>query len=645
MFYKKGIPIGTKTLRAVIGIAFLLAVSGTALHADNKGIALQYFEQAELLYNSGKTNEAEKLLLNSLQFFPNFSESCYLLAVIYLKEQKTTMEGLDYLDKAITGNSWVKRSPSLAGREEGAVFYRIGRYRQARDILLGVKNVRIEDAVVYLLLAKTYAALGDEARLINILVEGEKRFPDETEFYLLHADYYKKKGNDTAAVTVINKGLEKMPDNSSLLLRKAKLVDRDEIKAELLARYFETGGTDPEAAIVALRASMDDIDRYVSFFIGNGGTMYIDLLDEFYTLELSEASYSGAFTETVENFSGERVLDSDRNAFFEEKYYYDNGTLTLWEQDRNQDGLLEAMVVFRDGMPHSVTFFDDKDGKKMSVTGTYSTYPYCVSLAYAQDEKKKEYQLLPLSVALRMFDEAVKTDGTGAVKKRFRLRAAKGVGYPPERTAVMNAFRVDEYEGGRPVSAADLLNGKYVVFRHDTDENGTYDYITEYSKGVPSFGRRDLDGDGIYEIEEVYKKGKLDKIIYNHDSDNHPDCIQYYSADFTLYETHWDYNSDGRIDAKEVRKEKGKTEYLFSTRYNGKFDLDVVFVGDKLVRMERNGRRLSVQPGRTKGVYWIGKKGREFEVELRESAGIYHNNGKIYFIFRYNDNIYIEVVE
>jgi hypothetical protein len=195
------------------------------------------------------------------------------------------------------------------------------------------------------------------------------------------------------------------------------------------------------------------------------------------------------------------------------------------------------------------------------------------------------------------------------------------------------------------LGTAELLNGKYVVFKQDTDENETFDYVIEYADGFPVYGRRDLDSDGIYEIEEVYKQGRLEKIMYNHDDDEHPDCIQYYIKNVILYETHWDYNSDGRIDAKEIKPAKKKTVYYFSTKYDGVFDLSVVFEGDKLKSMERGNKKLMVQPGTKRGIYWIGKKGSDFNIDMSEPAGMYHHKGKMYFIFKFKKNLYIEVIQ
>jgi tetratricopeptide (TPR) repeat protein len=644
MLHKKTIHSADKFLIIIVSI-ILLVISHLFLYADNKGIALQYLGQAELLFNSGKIDEAKKLLNNSLQFYPDFSESCFLLGKIYLREQQTTRDGLIFLERAIASDSWIKTEPFLAKREQGRVYLQIGKFEKAKQILLNVKKKRIEDPYVYLLLARTFSALKDNMQLQKILVEAEKRFPEYREFYLLHVELYKKKGNKIGALDVLEKGLEKMPDNVYLLLEKIRLTDDPDEKKQLLDHYFKSGGTDPEAALIALHVTLENSEQHISFFLENGGALHIDLLDEFFSLGLPEQTYRPLFEQPVMNFTGDRILDVNRDTFFEEKYTYENGDLTVWEKDWNQDGRPEVNVVFHNEVPVDITLYEEKGDIERSITGTYSTYPYLSALSFLKRDGKKEYQLLPLTLTCRVFDDFSTGKDEWGDNKRFRLPVRKNIPIPSEKDAAKHAFRVDEYKEGSALAVAELLNGKYVVLKQDTDENGTFDYIIEYTDGLPVYGRRDLDSDGIYEIEEVYRKGRLDKILYNHNDDEYPDCIQYYTKNITLYETHWDYNSDGRIDAKELKKEKKKTVYLFSTKYNGIFDLRVVFEDDKLISMERGKQKLMVQPGTTRGVYWIGKKGRDFKINLSTPAGIYYNKGKMYFIFKFKDNVYIEVIE
>jgi len=44
-------------------------------HAQDKEIAWDFFTKAETLFESDKVEQARKLLLSSLEFYPNFSES------------------------------------------------------------------------------------------------------------------------------------------------------------------------------------------------------------------------------------------------------------------------------------------------------------------------------------------------------------------------------------------------------------------------------------------------------------------------------------------------------------------------------------------------------------------------------------------
>jgi hypothetical protein len=68
-------------------------------------IARRYLQQARVLYGEGRYDTAVELLEVSLEFFPDCSESAYLCARVYLREQETTWKETEAMtEMAITNN-------------------------------------------------------------------------------------------------------------------------------------------------------------------------------------------------------------------------------------------------------------------------------------------------------------------------------------------------------------------------------------------------------------------------------------------------------------------------------------------------------------------------------------------------------------
>lgn len=624
----------------------LLLCFYSLLFGDDRGIALYYYRQAEILYNSGKIKEAEKLLKSSYEFYPDFSETTFLLSLILFKDQRTTLSGLSYLKQALDDNSWIKTDPFIAQRELGRVYLQTGLLNDAIEVFQNMGVKLKEDMYSALLMAKTLKE-SNSLKLEGFLSDSLKRFPSYGEFYILYAEHLDKTGRKDQAVRIIAQGLEKLPDNPDLILLTIKLTgildlssdlteESSERVAQLLDRYFEKGGQSPLASIMVISLESGDPLHYIDLFFNNGGNQDILFLDQLAPLLMEKEELFTLFKEKETDYSGERVVDINRDGFYEELYTYHTGNLTFWQRDKNQDGFREVEIAFNENIPVKVDFYISGDS---FVHGKYSTYPYLESITFKKKAYTKEFLLLPLDYAYPLFRNAEQ----GEVK-RFKLPVLDALIPPQEKVISRKAFRVYEYKNGYRTSVAEFLNGEYVTLSRDTDGDGHIDHIIDYNNGIPRKGKQDLDGDGYYEIVEDYNDGWLHKIIYDHNNDDRPDCIQFYSKTGENLETHWDYNSDGIIDAKEMTEKKGRTIFLFSTGYNGKYDLYIVFQGGKVVSAKRGKKELAVIPGAKPGLYWIGKRGKDVSVKLFSGSGLYYIKGIMYFIFRYRDNIYIEEV-
>lgn len=623
----------------IILCVFLFAHVNSSLLSEELDIAWKYFQQAEKYFNDGNILESEKLLFNSLEYYPDFSESYFLLSRIYLRNQESTLLGLDNLNAAIKADTWIKTDPQSVYGKQASIYLQIKEYEVAKRILADLLNKGAEDPVIYSLFADVLFATGETIALENFLKDTIKRFPDMPGFYVLLSDYAVRKGNTEWAMDVIDKGLEQLPDNQVLILEKIKLTtDKDDIN-KIIGTYILKGGKDPIAAVIALENKLENKQEFIDFFIKNNGMFHIDLLDRFISVNgLKEILEDLPGTDFL-NFTGVRILDVNRDGFFEEKYHYKNGRLASWDNDKNQDGVIEFKAVFNNNIPVSVLF----QNEQLQIQAIYKTYPFLSLISFITETARKEYKLLPLKYSLKIFDDLSFKDDS-KLAGQYRLFAVRNLSFPDEAAVKDVSFCVNEYENNILTQRIEILGGKKVYLKSDEDKDGVFDHFINFDKNLPATGKRDLDGDGIFEIEEYYEKGKLKKIIYNADKDDYPDCVQYFSDDMRITDITWDYNNDGITDAKQLTKKK-TTEYFYSSSYNGFFDLNVVFSGDKLISVKKNNKVIAVYPGKQAFVFWIGEKGIMPDIDLQDLPGIYKVKGHIYFIFRYKKNLYIEVLK
>jgi tetratricopeptide (TPR) repeat protein len=648
----------------IVFVLLFFLCSPLQLYCGDREIGLYYFKQAEVLYHSGKIKEAERLLKTSYEFYPDFSETTFLLSLIYFKNQKTTLTGLSFLRQAIEDNTWTTTDPYIPQRELGRVYLQIKLLNDAQDVFQSMGSKLKEDPSSALLMAKTLKE-SDSPRFEGFLSDSLRRFPSYSEFYTLYAGYLIEEGKIEKAGQIINQGLEKLPDNPNLILVKIQLLSLEEMTEtienpgetgngeteetsksmdespgrgkQLLDSYYEKGGQSPLASILALSLESGDPNFYLNLFFTLGGNNDILFLDQMARLVNGNEELSTMFTGKITDYTGVRIVDENRDGFYEEAYTYKTGNLVLWQQDNNQDGVTEREITFKDTNnrePARISFYSPGD---RAVNGNYSTYPYLESIGFDGQKGTKEYFLLPLDYPYPIFREVKPGE-----EQILRLPVREILIPPAETMVITRAFRVYEYKNGEKASVSEFLNGEYVTVSRDTDEDGHMDHIIDYKNGKPDKGKQDLDGDGYYEIIEYYTDGWLEKITYDYNRDDYPDCIQFYNKAGENLETHWDYNSDGMIDAREATENDGKTVFLFSTGYNGRYDLRIIFQGGKVIEARRGDTELPVLPGAQPGIYWIGKRGKNIDVPLLSGSGLYYSKGNMYFIFTYKNNTYIE---
>lgn len=633
-------------------------------------IAYGYFKQARNLLAAGRRGAAAGLLDISLEFYPDFSESCFLYSSILLREQKTTRRGLAFLRKAVASASWLETEPAAAETELARVLVRTREYAQAKKVLEGMAEGRLSPGLgssdnpdAALLWSQCLSGLGDGAA--RFLEEALKRYPGDSRLYVLQARAWQQQRQAARALEVLGRGRRELPNALELSLEMARIERDRSRRLSLLLQYFQLGGKDPAAAALALTLGPETPESYLERFFLLGGNGYLAHLDELGAFLRSRAgsqlkgsaALAQSFARSLREYTGTRIVDDDQDGYYEEEYQYSRGVLERWVLDRDQDGLPEAEVRFAGGVPQSLAVplgAGDKAREELTalqaaaffprVEYRYSSYPFLREAAFQDERSLRVYQALPFQVRLELF--------TGPVQElpplALSLRSAR---WPDEREAASFFYQLKEYLNGSSGADAWLpdrlpdrlftyFNGSVMRMDEAPDSEGRYAHVVEYSRSQPTAGRRDLDGDGLHEIREEYSQGKLSGIALDQDGDGRPEYRQLFGPGSSR--ASWDYNDDGITDSKEYSGPDGQLIREFSSRLNGTFDARAAFRSGRLVSFQRDGRSLTITPSSQKLLYWLGRPGPAAEPFIDLPEGLNLVGGREYYVFTHQGRRYVE---
>jgi tetratricopeptide (TPR) repeat protein len=557
--------------RTVLVTLLLLLPFGQITHAQEatttleSNIAYGYYQQAESLFLAGRFQSAARLLDISLEFYPSFSESAFLYAKLYLRQQETTSHAIDSLQDAISSNTWVDTDPLTPRIELARVYVRTTRFRQARQIIAGLEETVLGgrgNPDLSSLWAQTLIGTGELSRAEDFLRDGVRRFPQSSKLYTLLAQVLNRRGNRVEAKKLLERGIREMPRDAELLYQLAALETGSEIRAELVDRYLRVGGTDPGAALLAIVGGAEDSERFIEDFFrlgGNGRVGYIEMLQE------HAGRTEAGIARMLDGYTGTRILDMNRDGYYEQLYRYEGGRLRSWTADQDQDGIPEATIRFDGDDPRTLLLSSGENLPHMEYR--YSDYPYLEEVAFVSGGTRREYRIIPYQL-----DRPVLVSPTRPVFP-FELRSDVAA---TEEYFRKNSYRMDEYSEDTmtPDRVYHYLNGRITRIDDNPDPLGNFTHTVHYAGSLPAEGYRDLDGDGVPEIREEFTDGSLRRITLDKNGDGVNEFEQVFKSGST--QMYWDYNDDGLFDSREYVRTDGRTVREFSSRLNGTFDLTLV---------------------------------------------------------------------
>jgi tetratricopeptide (TPR) repeat protein len=620
-----------------------LPQAGT-VRAEDRAAAEQYLAEARSQASAGAWDSAVALLEDALQFHPDSSESMYLYATIRLREQATTLEGLNLLERALAANTWTVTDPQAASTELARVLARTRRYARARQVLAGLSGGSAStepgrgpglgarhNPEAALLWAQTLRGLGDPARAAAYLEEAVARYPKEPGLYLELARTRQVLRHTARALESLSRGRRELPQAAELTLEAGRLEGERGRRLRLLGDYVEQGGKSPAAAALALSLGPSDRKPWLDRFLDWGGNAALGPLDMLLAYYRTRPGPSAdELMQAVRGYNGNRTLDQDEDGWYEELYVFQSGALFSWTLDRDQDGVAEAQARFIAGQPRSLTVG--------GLEYEFSSYPFLSQVVVREDGARQAYELEPYKRRLEAFlGQPPFGPGNRPASLRLRLRAEP----LPDQQAIRGlAYAMRETLPGGEERRYTLQAGQVERLEEQPYDEGRWARIVYYARGLPVDGKRDLNHDGVYEVRETYTAGKLTGIAEYRHGGERPEFWQEFAPQGVR--SFWDYDGNGTADCRETERSDGAVLLEFSTRLNGVFNAAAVFRGDRLEEYRLGGRSLAVIPAAASGLYWLGRPGGEPGRFLQLPDGLHLLAGNSFFVFTYRGARYVE---
>jgi hypothetical protein len=224
-------------------------------------------------------------------------------------------------------------------------------------------------------------------------------------------------------------------------------------------------------------------------------------------------------------------------------------------------------------------------------------------------------------------------------------RIAAKITIPGAELLRKGSYQREEFapDGVTPVRRTDLAGGQPVFMEESTAGDGVYDHRVWYARGQPERGGRSLSHDGVFQVTETWKNGRLAAEVVDTDGDGTPDYRETYGANPVKS---WDFNEDGRDDSREYDQPDGLHVRELSTKMDGTFDLKIVARGPRIVGFTRGGAPVPVVPDDPRGVTWIGQPAPGAgKPDLALPDGLQTMEGRQYLVFRLAGIVYVEAVQ
>ena len=596
-----------------IALALLLAAQG--VYAQSAGsvrgveteVSTLYFRNAEQLFQSGKSDEAEGFLRTAIEFDNRNSDAHYLLGQILSQKPSDIASAIAQFETALNIAQFHLYVPSDCALDLARLYLRVGQYDRGIQLLQQYAGLSYVDVARYrqapirnipadtvpgnsaqgdllvpqqepayiLTLADLLSAAGRTGQAQSVLASGLKLFPDNIP--IVHASMLFDPVPSIGTSTWLDTHQSSDPAYLDFLLDYIRRLPDGSVRTHFLDIYFVNGGNSAEAWAWSASQDRTDAAALAGFVAASGLTSGHGVVPDAETVRLlasrihDPATLATLRTDAA-SFSGTAVVDTNHDGYYEQRLIYENGYLTTAYLDRNQDGTPGLVVHLTKNRVVSA----DRLGADGQVEITYSSYPEVAAVSFpvsrlpATAGEPVTYSVAPARMRYPVLaaGETIPAAGAGLLDEvKFTVPPVD----PTEQQVRSLSYRAFTRLTPRAKvhTVVFLRDGVPYLKAVDNSGNGRADEVVEYSEGKPIAAIRDLNGSGYYDESEFYTNGKVSYIAVDGNKTGTPDFFQQISPQPSYA---WDLNGDGKVDIKDMVIANNRVQRYFSSELNGKLD-------------------------------------------------------------------------
>ncbi len=550
--------------RAAIMVPLILAAGLLAaqdVSPKERDLGKLYSAYSFDAYQEGSISEAEKLLDVALVFDPANGDALAVSALV--ESDKGNLEkALLLFEKAaaMSGKSGGRLvDKDLFRRRMAETAFRLG-FPERAYLYLQPLTERIDVSVESgVLLADLMLFLGQRDEASDLAGELVSRYPESSKaaafFMNLESAYIPP---FLIAPADPGKAVEQLDSYDAEVLRLLYLrLSNAELRGGIGELYRRKFGEDLFFYLTEIIRPVSDPEQLRSIIYRaleqSPPSSRESLL--FYRSLLSRPSAAEAFDGWFENFTGTFESDLNGDGFIDTFEKYENGVLSVYRSDKDQNGEFDLEILFENGIPVRVSMGDR--------IYSYSDYPYLAEMTVKDGLRNIVYRLYPYSFVHRIRFEPLLR------RSLLRKEAVAEESAPSEERIAARSLSVDTVLSGNSeaISMRRPFAGGLEYRIRSEREGAVRERRSE--EGMFTVRERDTNGDGYFEIRERYLDDRLIELTFDEDGDGNNDYAESYGERNVFL---WDLNDDGLYDCREFLDEEGKRVREVSTQMDGVFD-------------------------------------------------------------------------
>ncbi|MCF7914365.1 MAG: hypothetical protein K9L66_04290 [Spirochaetaceae bacterium] len=513
----------------------LFSLPGISLYGQqygslpNQELSAHYTRLARQSSEAGNPELSAKFTDTALVFWKNNPDALYLEAKTHIQNENYE-RAIELMTAALSGEVF-----GLFGKENVFLEYLdlLTRFDHAQRALVLLQNLPYEQQQQREYLKIAVRALHTEGRTEQLkkqVSRGINLYPGESLFQQQYAQQNSEYRRQLRQNILRNNesNYYTKPAYQALIAATHRPADL----AELLVLYSERWGSDFFSRVQGYRLgqelSLEELERLFSSLTTVTDTQLSMLLDIARVFS-SESDVTRAFLK----FSGEVTRDPDKDGEVEIRETYIRGIIQRVDETSHGELRFERVLELQEGRP---SWLSVQTGDTSSLRLYYSNYPQLLRAESSVGSSMIEIDLVPYSVEYKL-------PGWEDYNAPYRVPLPTVETVPALSTLLAKSADIRAEENRKDPYTYSFSRDKGLleaVARENTRVE------SDFLSGTITKRRRDMDGDGFFEIIEYYRDAKLIRITYDGNKNSIPEYIEEYAGSTPIRK--WDTDEDGKVE-------------------------------------------------------------------------------------------------